>query len=483
VDIREKAGPSSGRPASAAALARPGTPVAISLPTAAHLRDQANRVGERAALPGTPRKRFLREQRQRVVARLLPTLAMLAVGTGAAAVTDLFREPAGSRWVSLAQGLTAMLLASLALATNVARRNLVALTTIALLAAAAYSAGWGAVTYFGGGVTSPYALAIPLGITVMVMTLPLPPRVAPVLALMGGIAMYFSCPGAPPSAFVVFVLLGFGGFTIARTRRKRSLLSFRRMERLAGAVARIRRVQEQLVMVEKLEALRVLVGGMAHEINNALAISLASTDQVIKVAERNDPSSVVKAAQRAQGGLVRIRGTIDRLRRFAMAEESVLEPADVTAMLDFALDSAIGRARSGVIVDRAYQDGIGQVECHVGALAEALFQVAKNAVESMPRGGTVRASARREGDRVILAVADEGSGIPPARLAKIFDPFYARDSVDTLTGGRLLPPLPGKSGLGLSAVYGLVASMGGKVEISSEVGKGTEVSIVLPVRR
>jgi signal transduction histidine kinase len=130
----------------------------------------------------------------------------------------------------------------------------------------------------------------------------------------------------------------------------------------------------------------------------------------------------------------------------------------------------------------AYEDGIGQVECHIGALAEALFQVAKNAVESMPKGGTVRASARRDGDRIVLSVADEGAGIPPARLAKVFDPFYARDTVDTLTGGRLLPPLPGKSGLGLSAVCGLIASMGGKVEMESEVGKGTVVSTLMPSR-
>jgi signal transduction histidine kinase len=414
---------------------------------------------------------------------LLPTLAMLAVGTGVAAVTDLLRDTPGSRWVVLAQGLTATVLATLALATTLARKSLVALTVIALVGAGVLSAGWGAVAYFTGGVMSPYALAITLGITVMIVTLPMPPRVAPAVALMGGIAMFLSCPGAPPSAFVVFALLGFGGYTIAKTRRKRSLLAFRRVERLAGAVARIRRVQEQLVMVEKLEALRVLVGGMAHEINNALAISLASTELVVKVAERNDPAAVLKAAHRAQGGLVRIRATIDRLRRFAMAEESVLEPADVTAMLDFALESAIGRARSGVIVDRDYDEAIGQIECHVGALAEALFQVAKNAIESMPRGGHVRASARREGERVILSVADEGNGIPPARLAKVFDPFYARDTIDPFTGGRLLPPLPGKSGLGLSAVYGLVASMGGKVEIRSEVGKGTEVAIILPARR
>ncbi len=458
-------------------------PKTVSLPTAKDLRERANRVGERTALPGTPRTRFLRELRRRVVARLLPTLAMLAVGTGAAALTDLFRDASNSRWVSLAQGLTASALAALALATTLARRSLVALTAITIVAAAVLAAGWGVVAFLTGGIRSPYALAVPLGVTVMIVTLPLPPRIAPLIALFGGIAMAISCPGAPPSAFVVFVLLAAGGYSMARTRRRISLLSFRRVERLGGAVARIRKVQEQLVMVEKLEALRVLVGGMAHEINNALAISLASTEQIIKVAERNDPALVVKAAQRAQGGLTRIRATIDRLRRFAMAEESVLEPADVAAMLDFALDSAIGRARSGVMVDRAYEDGLGSVECHVGALAEALFQVAKNAIESMPKGGTVRASARRDGDRVVLSVADEGSGIPPARLAKVFDPFYARGTVDTFTGGRLLPPLPGRSGLGLSAVYGQVASMGGKVEIKSELGRGTEVAIILPLRR
>jgi two-component system NtrC family sensor kinase len=463
----------------------PRIPASVSLPTAKDLRERAALVGERAALHGTPRARFLREQRRRVVGRLLPTLAMLAVGTGAAALTDLLRAAPGSRWASLAQGLTATLLAALALATNLARKNHAALTGIAIAAAAVLSVGWAIVLAFSGGVASPYALAIPLGITVMVVTLPLPPRVVPLIALIGGVAMVASCPGAPPSAFFVFVLLGAGGYTIASTRRRRSLHSFRRMERLAGAVARIRRVQEQLVMVEKLEALRVLVGGMAHELNNSLAISLASTEQVIKVADRAPPdaAAIVKAAHRAQGGLVRIRATIDRLRRFAMAEESVLEPADVSSMLDFALESAIGRARSGVIIERFYEEGIGPVECHVGALAEALFQVAKNAIESMAKGGTVRASVRRDGDRVVLAVADEGKGIPAARLAKVFDPFYARESADTLTSGRILPPMPGHSGLGLSAVYGLVASMGGKVEIKSEVGRGTEVAIVLPVKR
>ncbi len=161
------------------------SPKAVSLPTAKDLRARANRVGECAALAGTPRTRFLREQRRRVVARLLPTLAMLAMGTGAAALTDLFRDLPGSRWVSLAEGLTASALAGLALASTLARRSLVALTAITVVAAAVLAAGWGAVTSLTGGRMSPYALSVPLGITVMVVTLPLPQRIALLVAALG----------------------------------------------------------------------------------------------------------------------------------------------------------------------------------------------------------------------------------------------------------------------------------------------------------
>lgn len=455
-------------------------PTTMSLPAAKDLRARADRVIAGAALRGTPRSRFLREQRRRLVARLLPTVAMAAVATGAAAVADLFQAPPVSRTVTLAQGLTAALLAALALGCTLARRKYAALMGIAVGSACVLVVGWAVVTAETGGIKSPYALSVPMGLTILVLGVPFLPWHVPVLAVVGGAAFAFAVGvGASPAAFILFALIGGGGFAMARTRRRRSLLAFRRVERLAAAVARIRRVQDQLVVVEKLEALRVLVGGMAHELNNALAVSLASTEQIVKVAER-DPVSAAKAAERAQRGLVRIRGTIDRLKRFALAEEGVLEPADLCAILDFALESAIGRARSGVMIDRRYDDDLPPIDTHVAALAEALFQIARNAVESMPKGGTIRASVRRDGERVVLAVADEGKGIPPARLAKVFDPFYAREATDTFSGGRILAPMPGRSGLGLSAVYGLVSAIGGKVDIRSEVGKGTEVSISLP---
>lgn len=452
----------------------------MSLPAAKDLRAHADRVVERAVLSGTPRSRFLRDERHRLAARLLPTFAMAAVATAVAAAADLFRVPPVSHAVTVAQGLTATVLTGLALGSAAARKSRPALMSITLGGAFVLFVGWAVITAETGGFQSAYALSVPLGFSVVAMAVPLLPWEVPLLAVVGAASFSFAVPDAPVSAFGLFALLGAGGFAIARGRVKQALVSFRRVERLAASVARIRRVQDQLVVVEKLEALRVLVGGMAHELNNSLAVSVASTEQIVRVAE-TDPPAAAKAAARAQRGLVRIRGTIDRLKRFALAEEGVLEPADLCAMLDFALESAIGRAQTRVTIDRRYDEDLHAIDTHVAALAEALFQVARNAVESMPNGGTIRATVRRRGDRVVISVADEGKGIPPERLAKVFDPFYAREASDTsLSRGRLLASVPGRSGLGLSAVYGLVSAIGGTVDIQSEVGKGTEVSITVP---
>jgi signal transduction histidine kinase len=293
----------------------------------------------------------------------------------------------------------------------------------------------------------------------------------------------FAVGDVVPAASIALTLIGAGGWVMARTRRRQALARFRQLERAVAAVARLRRVQDQLVVVEKLEALRVLVGGMAHELNNALAVSMASTEQIGRILG-SDPASAAKAAaQRAHGGLARIRGTIERLKRFALSEDGVLESADLCAMLDFALESAMGRAQSGVAIERRYAEGLPPIDTHVAGLAEALFQVARNAVQSMPKGGTIRATVVAEGDAVVISVADEGQGIPANRLAKVFDPFYARESADATWRGGRIGPSPGRSGLGLSAVYGLVSAIGGTVDIQSEVDRGTEVSIRLPQKR
>ena len=443
----------------------------FTLPAASVLRDRADKVGEQLTRKGRPRRRFLNDQRARLARRLLPTVAVMATVTGLMALVDLFvRVPPVTRGATVAQAFVSILLGGIAFAVQLWKQNLVVLRWLAALSGLVLAVGWSVVTHFTGGATSEYLLASPLARAGMFALLPLPPRVA--VALGGGVYVGFAIGayGAHASVHVLVLAVWASGYIIERRRHRAALLTFLRLERLSAKVAQLRRMQEQLVVVEKLEALRVLVGGMAHEMNNALTIAVVSTEQAKKAVE-TDPAKSLGALGRAEGGLARIRRSVDRLRRFAMSAEGTLEPADVGAMLDFALESAIGRARSGVIIDRAYDPEVGAIECHVAALAEALFQVARNAVEAMPGGGTIKAGVHREGERVILTVADEGRGIAPEQLAKVFDPFYQ---------GR---PDAAKSGLGLSAVYGLVNALGGQVRIKSGIGRGTEVSIEMPAKR
>lgn len=443
----------------------------LALPAASALRDQADRVSIQAGRGTRPRRRFMAAQRVRLANRLLPTLALVAAVTGAVALADIVGAGAPTRTnvASIALVFVSIALGGASALAYALRGSAPALVATAAVSACLALTGWAIAIRETGAGASPYGLVLPLVLIAFVALLPLPSSLAAGIGGWGYLAFVYATHPVPLSVHLVMGSVSAGGVVVVWLRHRLTLRNFLRTERLTAAVARMRHVQEQLVVVEKLEALRVLVGGMAHELNNALAISVASNQQAAREAEAVLPG-VAAAIKRSDGGLARIRRTVDRLRRFAMAAEGTLEPADVGAMLDFALESAIGRARSGVVIERVYDPSVGAIECHVAALAEALFQIARNAVEAMPGGGTIQAKVRNEGDRVVLAVADEGRGIPQDELARVFDPFYSRAS------GQ-------KSGLGLSAVYGLVSALGGSVEIRSAVNQGTEVAIVMPRKR
>ncbi|HSQ64904.1 MAG TPA: ATP-binding protein [Polyangiaceae bacterium] len=443
----------------------------FSLPAPRELRDRAERVGQ-AFRRGRPRARFLAARRSTLFVYLVPCLSLAALISGSVAIVDVaLASFPPSRTATLAE-VTAALVLAVAVALLVAfRRNLRAILVIHGAAAALSQLAWGVAAHNTGGAASPYLLALPLSHVLFAGVVPAEAWVASVSGVSCYAALLIASPGSPVPIHLVVVASALGSVVLAMARHQRSLQLFMRTERLAAAVARMRRMQEQLVVVEKLEALRVLVGGMAHELNNALAVSIASNQQVLRDLGGN--VELARAAVlRGDGGLARIKKTVDRLRRFAMAAEGVLEPADVAAMLDFALESAIGRARSGVVVERKYDPQVGSLEVHVSALAEALYQVARNAVEAMPGGGTIEATVRKEGDRIVLSVADQGQGIPPEQIPHVFDPFYRAEGKGV-----------SKSGLGLSAVYGLISAIGGHIDIKSEVGRGTEIAIVMPARR
>ena len=444
----------------------------FSLPAPGDLRDRADRAVQQARRRGRPRDRYLANRRGALIRYLVPVLALASIISASVAVVDVaFSSFAPDQRATLAEAAASVMLAIAVVLLLVFRKNLRGILIVHGASAVGSELAWGVAARFTGGASSPYLLALPLSHVLFCGVVPAEPWVAASSGIACYGALLIASPGAPLPVHLVVLAAASGSVVLALARHHRSLRTFMKVERLGAALARVRRMQEQLVVVEKLEALRVLVGGMAHELNNALAVAIASNQQATRDLAQN--TELARAAiARSDGGLARIKKTVDRLRRFAMAAEGVLEPADVAAMLDFALESAIGRARSGVIIERHY-DSVGSLEVHVSALAEALYQVARNAVEAMPSGGTIQASVRQEGDRIVLSVADQGAGIAPDEIRRVFDPFFRAKGKTNLA----------KSGLGLSAVYGLISAIGGHIDIQSEVGKGTEVAIVMPARK
>ncbi|MDB4994862.1 MAG: hypothetical protein JWM74_2294, partial [Myxococcaceae bacterium] len=260
----------------------PGKP-RFSLPPPAQLRDRAARVGERQGAKVRPRRRYIAEQREKIAGRMLPVMAMLAAMTGTIAILDLLlaKNPPPRMATIVGLGLGVVLGAG-ALVVPFVKKNLDALVILGSAAWVWTELGWGLIAHATGGASSPYLMVVPLACISVSALVPMPPRVAFVCAIAAYAALLIASPTSPPYAHLIVVGVGAGAVVLARSRHTVSISTFRRIEKYRSAVSRMRNVQEQLVVVEKLEALRVLVGGMAHELNNALAISIASNQQAAK---------------------------------------------------------------------------------------------------------------------------------------------------------------------------------------------------------
>jgi len=146
-----------------------------------------------------------------------------------------------------------------------------------------------------------------------------------------------------------------------------------------------------------------------------------------------------------------------------------LRPTDVRSLLSQAVPANGAAETNGhkFVVDLA--EDVPQVRADADKLRQVLDQLIENAVKYSPAGGVVRVEARRRTDAVEISVADEGVGIPPSRLDRVFDKFYR--------GGETQPG----TGLGLFIAQGLVAAMGGKIWVNSKEGRGSRFTFELPV--
>ena len=231
------------------------------------------------------------------------------------------------------------------------------------------------------------------------------------------------------------------------------------------------KAEEQLRQAQKMQALGQLTGGIAHDFNNLLTVIQGSADMLrrpaIEEAKRiRYANAIVQTAGRAAA-------LTSQLLAFARRQPLKPQRVDlnhrITAMTDL-LDRALGER---ILVRTDFADASCPVEVDPAQLESAVLNIAVNARDAMPDGGTLTIATGRtqlaDGrNAACLSIADTGGGIPADMLEHVFEPFFTTKAVGKGTG------------LGLSQVYGFAAQSGGEVRVASEVGRGTVVTIVLP---
>jgi PAS domain S-box-containing protein len=238
--------------------------------------------------------------------------------------------------------------------------------------------------------------------------------------------------------------------------------------------------KDQLTQAQKMEALGQLTGGIAHDFNNLLMI-VSGYAQILQSRLNDAKDKQAVEAIRAAAG----RG--ERLTRqlLAFSRRQTLMPVtvDLRLHIEAVRDMLTPSLRGNIELVCDIEDKIWPIDVDLGELELALVNIAVNARDAMPDGGTITLSARNvvlkagsaagalAGDFVALAMIDTGGGMPPDVLARVFEPFYTTKPVGKGTG------------LGLSQVHGFAIQSGGAATLTSEVGKGTAVTIYLPRSR
>jgi signal transduction histidine kinase len=225
--------------------------------------------------------------------------------------------------------------------------------------------------------------------------------------------------------------------------------------------------RQELVQAQKLEALGTLTGGVAHDFNNLLA---AITSGLRQLERQNDERQ--KTVQLMSQALERGSGLTRQLLAFARREPVRLERISTTEAL-MSAESLIAQSMNERIRFEMYAaPGLWPVKADRNQLELALLNLAVNARDAMPDGGTLTIQAENvvDGDanNVSIAVIDTGEGMSDDVLARAFEPFFSTKAAGEGTG------------LGLAQVYSFATQCGGAVSVESAVGRGTTVTISMP---
>jgi PAS domain S-box-containing protein len=254
-------------------------------------------------------------------------------------------------------------------------------------------------------------------------------------------------------------------------------------ERVREEVQHRARAEEALRQAQKMEAVGQLTGGIAHDFNNLLQSILMALELTQEMIRRGRVGEVDRFIETARGSAKRAAALTHRLLAFSRRQPLDPTPVKVNGLLLSIEDLLQGALGAPIRVEFALDPQAWNTHCDRNQLESAVLNLAINARDAMPKGGTLTICTDNvsldevpdvpdavRGDFVRIRVRDTGAGMTPEIAARAFDPFFTTK------------PLGQGTGLGLSMIYGFVRQSGGDARIESTLGEGTTISLLLPRR-
>jgi two-component system NtrC family sensor kinase len=238
-------------------------------------------------------------------------------------------------------------------------------------------------------------------------------------------------------------------------------------------------LDERLLQSQKLAAIGELSAGIAHEINNPLAIIRQEAEWMGLLLKRLG-SADAKAVEELQGSVHQIMQQVDRcteitrnLLDFARKRDPVIQAVEVNRIIEDMTMLVEKEARhKNITIVRHYDATLPAIYSDAPQLRQVILNFLTNATHAIGKDGVVTITTRPNGDDAVdIVISDTGCGVPEANLRRIFDPFFTTK-----------PPGQG-TGLGLSICHGIILRLGGRITVASQVGRGTEFTITLPRSR
>ncbi len=252
----------------------------------------------------------------------------------------------------------------------------------------------------------------------------------------------------------------------------------------------LQEIQAELVQTQKMASLKHLVAGVAHELNNPLGalqscvmtIEQASNIilQAIKnggIADMADNSTkpgkalslILDSAGVSKNPLTRIAAVVKSLKNFALLDQAEVKEVNIHEGIDSTLDLLSMHFKGRIKVIREY-GALPPVSCYARDINQVFMNILTNAIEAIDGNGSITITSSHENNKVMVAFSDSGRGIVPENLSRIFDPGFTTRGVGVGTG------------LGLAIVHSIIETHQGTIDVKSEIGRGTTISIKIPVK-